>query len=297
MPAPLSILIVEDDPLMAAVLKARMQKIFPGVAVDMATDSASATDLIAQRAHAVCFVDLFLGETATGLDLIEDLGLRYPATAFIIMTAHSRRELAADAMRFGACDYLIKGAFDDFELEKSVNYALYRKEREIEIHRLATRDTLTGLANRAAFLDRLGNALARGRRRGDTTALLYIDIDGFKPVNDTHGHAAGDAVLVGIADRIRHHIRAADTAARLGGDEFAVLLEAVVGTASAVTVAKGIVDALKEPFTFEGKLIRIGGSIGVACTSEDGDDPDGLIAAADQRMYRAKRSGGGVVAR
>lgn len=289
-------LIVEDDPLMAAALKARVRKLFPGWTVDIASDYASAADRIAQSPPAVCFVDLFLGEFATGLELIEDLNGRYPSIAFIVMTAHSRRDLAADAMRFGACDYLIKGAFEDFELEKSVTYALYRKEREKEIQRQATQDALTGLANRSAFRDRLDNALARGRRSGDATALLYIDIDGFKPVNDTHGHAAGDAILIGIADRLRQQIRAADTAARLGGDEFAILLEAVAGRAAAVKVAEEIVEALKEPYSFEGKTIQIGSSIGVACTSEDGDDADTLVAAADQRMYRAKRSGGGVVA-
>lgn len=88
-------------------------------------------------------------------------------------------DLAADAMRMGACDFLIKGSFTDFELETAIRFSCYRKQKEAEIYRLATRDPLTGLANRAMFLDRLGNALTRERRSGGIAALLYLDIDGF----------------------------------------------------------------------------------------------------------------------
>lgn len=296
MSEPLAILIIEDDPLMANALSARLTNIVPGCTVDLADCAEGVDDRLDARHYDVCMVDLFLDGHLAGLELIEKHRSRSPETAFIVMTAHSRRELAAEAMRMGACDFLIKGGFSDFDLENSIRFACYRKQKEAEVYHLATRDPLTGLANRSLFLDRLGNALARGRRSGDAAAVLYIDIDGFKPVNDTHGHAAGDAILCAIAERLAALLRVTDTAARLGGDEFAVLLENPAGRDAAVKVARGILAALCEPFLFEGKEIRVGGSIGVAISPEDGEEADRLIAAADDRMYRAKRAGGGVLA-
>lgn len=296
MAEPLAVLIIEDDPLMARALQARLTNIVPGCSVDLADCADGADARLNGRHYDVCMVDLFLDGQLTGLDLIERYQGRFPETAFIVMTAHSRNELAAQAMRMGACDFLIKGSFTDFELETSIRFSCYRKQKEAQVYRLATRDPLTGLANRSLFLDRLVNALARRRRSGDAAAILYIDIDGFKPVNDTHGHAAGDAVLCGIAERLTGHVRATDTVARLGGDEFAVLLESPASLAAAVKVAEGIVAALREPFSHQGTEIRVGASIGVAAAPQDGEDPDRLIAAADDRMYRAKRAGGGVVA-
>lgn len=296
MPDPLAILIIEDDPLMAGALRIQLAKVMPGCAVDLADGPLAADERLKARRYDVCMVDLFLDEQQSGLGLIGKYQGRYPETAFIVMTAHSRQDLAAEAMRTGACDFLVKGSFSDFDLENSIRFACYRKQKEAEVYRMATRDPLTGLANRSRFLDRLGNALARGRRTGDTTGILYIDIDGFKPVNDTYGHAAGDAVLCDIAGRLAGHLRATDTAARLGGDEFAVLLESPADAAAALMVAEGILSALRRPFLHEGREIRVGGSIGVATSPRDGDKPDRLIAVADDRMYRAKRAGGGVLA-
>ncbi|MFF5085369.1 diguanylate cyclase domain-containing protein [Actinoplanes sp. NPDC000266] len=155
-----------------------------------------------------------------------------------------------------------------------------------QVEEQATTDQLTGLANRRRFHDRWGSAL---HDSVGPTALLYIDLDGFKPVNDTFGHEAGDAVLVAVAERINGVIRAGDVVARLGGDEFAVILP-WTDDATADKVAARILDALAEPFDTPARPVYIGASIGVIAAAT-GADPDGELRRADSAMYAAKAGG------
>jgi diguanylate cyclase (GGDEF)-like protein len=152
----------------------------------------------------------------------------------------------------------------------------------------AIHDSLTDLPNRELLVDRLEHALARGERTGFETAILFIDLDGFKNVNDSLGHASGDELLVAVADRLRDCIRTADTAARLGGDEFAVLVEDVVERGGAARLAERIMAALREPFPIAGRDVFIGASIGIATAARPGED---LLRNADLAMYRAKAAG------
>jgi diguanylate cyclase (GGDEF)-like protein len=155
-------------------------------------------------------------------------------------------------------------------------------------------DALTGLANRALLLDRTEHAIARARREGHRIALLLIDLDKFKQVNDTLGHAAGDRLLVAVADRLRTCARAGDTPARLGGDEFALLLEAIDTLDDATAVAARLLDALRAPVSFEDGELWPQASIGVAVWSGQAD-VDALLREADAAMYTAKRTGAGMV--
>lgn len=158
----------------------------------------------------------------------------------------------------------------------------------------ALHDALTGLPNRMLFYDRLQQELLKAQRTQTALALLYLDLDNFKAVNDTVGHQAGDLLLQQVAARLRGALRASDTVARLGGDEFAVLLPAATDVTGATRAAATILHALAEPFTLHGQPRSVGASIGIALSAAD-TDPDTLLSQADSAMYSAKRARGGYV--
>jgi diguanylate cyclase (GGDEF)-like protein len=159
----------------------------------------------------------------------------------------------------------------------------------------AYHDSLTGLTSRALFRERLAEAHALSARHEDV-AVLFLDLDGFKEVNDSLGHAAGDQLLVQVAERLRHAVRDGDTVARFGGDEFAVLIASIIAVADAETVAHRVIAALDEPFDIGGRILHIGASIGIA-SAADAADIAHLQRNADLAMYRAKAAGGRGLAR
>jgi len=155
----------------------------------------------------------------------------------------------------------------------------------------AFHDSLTGLASRALFMDRLDHGLACAAREESQVAVLFVDLDRFKVVNDSMGHAAGDLLLVEVADRLRTCLRDTDTAARIGGDEFAVLLQDLHGPQLATTVADQIIEVLHAPFEIRGKQVYINASVGVAFNTPNAQDAETLIQNSDLAMYQAKKSG------
>ena len=152
-------------------------------------------------------------------------------------------------------------------------------------------DALTDLPNRTLFHDRVEHALAGAKRRNTRVAVLFLDLDRFKHINDVHGHHAGDELLVGVARRLRHALRAGDTVARLGGDEFAVLLEDIREPADATGVAESIAAALTKPFAVAGREHFVTASIGIALSHARAEEPGMLLRNADAAMYRAKEKG------
>jgi diguanylate cyclase (GGDEF)-like protein len=169
---------------------------------------------------------------------------------------------------------------------------LYSRARESE-ERLAYRafhDPLTRLANRSLFLNRLEHARARARRQKGKLAVLFMDLDNFKVINDSLGHGIGDRLLVTVAERLRTCVRPQDTVARLGGDEFVALLEDLADAGAAARVADRIMDELREPFEIDGHKLHTSASIGIALGAASGED---LLRAADTAMYRAKENGKG----
>ena len=220
----------------------------------------------------------------------------------------------------GAVDYIAKPINDQILLSKvSVFLELWRAKQELkdfasrldqrnrqledeirerlraeaDARHQAHHDPLTGLPNRLLFLDRVETAIQRTGRSGERFALLYIDIDGFKPVNDLHGHFAGDLLLQQIARRLQDGLRASDTVARLGGDEFAVLLEQL--HSDPLTSGRQLCERLQRVFELSlggGQIeVRIGASIGLAVFPDHAQEIDSLLRAADGAMYRAKRGG------
>ncbi len=166
-----------------------------------------------------------------------------------------------------------------------------RKTAEEQIYYLAHHDSLTNLPNRILFNDRISRALSFASRYGQQFAVLFVDLDFFKEVNDTHGHDAGDLVLQQIALRVSQSLRESDTVARIGGDEFLVLLPGISGTEEACTVADKILSAVARPLEVDGSEIAISSSIGIAIYPIHGTDNHSLIKAADEAMYHAKRTG------
>jgi diguanylate cyclase (GGDEF)-like protein len=171
----------------------------------------------------------------------------------------------------------------DIERRELVEAAL--REREEELHVMALTDSLTGLANRRAFMDALDQAHARAMRHGEHLSVLFCDIDHFKRVNDTFGHAAGDAVLQEVASRLRQHFRTEDTIGRLGGDEFAIICED--GAAFTEDLLDRLRDALAEPHDIAGTLVAAPVSVGLA-SPMDGETGAQLLERADSTMYLSK---------
>ncbi|MGH8581912.1 MAG: diguanylate cyclase domain-containing protein [Gammaproteobacteria bacterium] len=167
-----------------------------------------------------------------------------------------------------------------------------RRAYEAKLVQQAMADPLTGLANRSLLLDHLSSALARRSRNQRPLALLYIDLDGFKAINERHGHLCGDQILAVAAERVQRCLREMDTAARLNGDEFAILLEDVKDRTEILRVTARVLESLKEPIEFDGVAVNLGASIGIA-EAEDRDTAKLLVERADFAMYRAKRAGRG----
>jgi diguanylate cyclase (GGDEF)-like protein/PAS domain S-box-containing protein len=166
-----------------------------------------------------------------------------------------------------------------------------RVDAEEQLQQAAVHDALTGLPNRNSLAARLEHAILRVNRSGDRLALLFIDLDRFKKVNDTLGHAAGDEVLRQAAARIRACVREVDTVARLGGDEFVVLLESDVRPDTPGIIGERIRSGFKSPFEYRGAEVKVGASVGVSLYPDHARDPAALLESADEAMYRVKNSG------
>jgi diguanylate cyclase (GGDEF)-like protein len=178
-------------------------------------------------------------------------------------------------------------------VSNQVAATIVRKQNQVHIERLAHTDALTGVANRSLLDDRLAHALEKAKRSKTDVALLYLDLDGFKPVNDTFGHAVGDLLLVEIARRMKASLRASDSLARIGGDEFVVVLEDSQGLAHAIQVGEKLLTHIAQPWLCEQHTINVTASIGVALSSLHGNDAQSLLKSADTALFRAKRAGKG----
>lgn len=167
-----------------------------------------------------------------------------------------------------------------------------RKQESDQDHHLAYHDALTGLPNRAYFLGEQQQAISHAKRNQQMVATLFLDLDNFKPINDTFGHSAGDQLLIAVAERLRAAVRRGDTVARFGGDEFAVLLTDLVDTKIATMLACKLLDTLSRTFVLRGQKMNISASIGISIYPNDGTEPETLLMNSDKAMYQAKFYGG-----
>jgi diguanylate cyclase (GGDEF)-like protein len=230
-------------------------------------------------------------------DLVEELGLQsYVAVPLLsasrplglVLCSHSSapRRWSAEERQL-VTQIALEGSL-------VVENAVLREAEQARLHRMthqAFHDSLTKLPNRALFSDRLQHALDRMTRRQESIAVLFLDLDEFKPVNDSFGHDAGDRLLISVGRRLQGCLRPEDTVARLGGDEFTVLLEDITDVRYAIRVAERIAEALQEPFNINGQEATVSASIGIAVGSGRESTPDELVNNSDRAMYEAKRSG------
>ncbi len=241
--------------------------------------------------YEACLLDYQLG-SKDGLQLIREAIAAGCRTPIVFLTADSSPQVDIEAMNAGALDYLVKGEITPRSLERSLRYALKLGETLEALRQLATRDQLTGLLNRREFDRIMAEEAERSRRFGHPLALVMVDIDHFKAVNDTHGHLAGDAVLREVAKTLTAQLRTVDRVARIGGEEFALVL-VQTGRSAATEVAQRVVKAVAaSPVIIEsGVSLRLTISAGLAVLPEDVSWLELLIGAADRSLYAAKRGG------
>ena len=214
----------------------------------------------------------------------------------VVMTGLNDEVMGVRAIELGAQDFIVKGEPSPAVLRRALVYSVERGQRardlkvaKEEADKLASRCALTGLANRRTFEDRLGHAIERATRSRGCLALLYIDLDGFKQINDLKGHSVGDEVLRVVASRIAARVRRSDTVARLGGDEFAVILETLRDRELAHSIGEQIGELVSQPIDIAEEEVRMTASLGISVFPEDGSEANQLVDIADQRMYAQKR--------
>ena len=290
------ILLVEDDEDDYVIARDLLSEI-PGTRFDLewvATFEA-ALDTIGRQEHDVYLVDYHLGEHS-GLELLREAVAKGYRAPIIILTGQGEREVDVAAMQAGAADFLVKGRIDAQLLERAIRYALENARLLNALSELAIRDELTGLYNRRELNRLLAEEANRSQRFGRPTALVMLDIDHFKVVNDTYGHQVGDEVLRWIGQMLREHVRSVDRPARYGGEEFTIILPETPGDEAFAVAERLRQGVAAHPFTLsqdDGPALRIPItiSLGVAELPSDADVEEALIEMADQALYEAKRRG------
>lgn len=298
----LCVLVVEDNPGDALLIrKALTDGSSTTIALENVASLRAAIAACTQRPFDAVVLDLGLPD-ARGLRAMTELRTLVPSTPIVVVSGDRDENVAIEAVRLGAQDYVLKDLLPRSMLHRRLRYAIERSRHEEALEHMAHFDDLTGLANRGLFFDRVDHAIARAQRGQSKVALLFLDLDHFKELNDGYGHAAGDSVLEVVARRIEGALRQCDTvavmrspgrdthiAARLGGDEFAVLLEDFVDRSSVASVMARLGAALREPIPLNGQSFSPTTSIGAALYPDDGASRAELLASADMAMYRAKR--------
>lgn len=219
----------------------------------------------------------------------------FPDLPIVILTGNDDQQAAFSAIGLGAQDYLIKGSFKDGLLSRAILYAIERKRLQNMISHLALHDALTGLPNRRLLMEHLTRDIETGKRDKKLIAVLVLDLDNFKGINDQFGHHIGDQVLIKVAHRLQYLLRKCDVIARIGGDEFVIPIPHIRSAEQARIVAEKIIEAFKEPIQVENVRLTLSFSIGIALFPAHAGDPYALIKAADKAMYSAKETGKGMV--
>lgn len=238
----------------------------------------------------ICLIDYSIGINS-GLDLIKQLEAVWPYLPTVLLTGQSENAIDIAAMRAGASDFLEKSRLDSQLLDRTIRYALEQKGTERRLSSLVERDDLTGLYNRSGFAKKLENAMDIADRTERMLAVMFLDLDRFKHVNNSLGHPVGDALLREVAQRLRGCCRSTDIIARMGGDEFAIAATHLKDVSGAGHLADKILSNFSIPFELSGHMVHAGISIGVTAYPNDVGNAEQLLMNADMALYQAKEQG------
>jgi diguanylate cyclase (GGDEF)-like protein len=288
---PARVLLVEDDARAALELGEMLHLVWSrGLVVTHTRHVADAVQELADHGATCVLLDL---HDQPVLAALEELSAASPTTPIVVVAdGDDDQDLGVALVRAGAQDFLVRSELNAPRLARAISYAVERKRGEAALALQALHDPLTALPNRALFLDRLRGALDRSRRTGAPVVVLFLDVDGFKQINDTLGHSAGDRLLIELAERFRAMLRPMDTVARFGGDEFTFLFEGLESEEEAALVAQRVTQTASLPLSLAGQQRAVSISIGVYIVTDPEEEIDDVIRQADTAMYRAKESGG-----
>jgi diguanylate cyclase len=295
----MNILIVDDDIIDTEMIVRALSRSKILCKITQVEMVDQALETLANNTFDVVLLDYNLPKR-NGIELLIELkDMPTKSNTVVIMTSTSKEDdLAIKSINAGAQDFLIKSEIDAFRLQRAIVNAQVRASLEQELlnshqrtKELAEKDNLTGLANRYYFDESLSHEIKKQQRDKTKLALLLIDLDYFKFVNDNYGHDIGDLLLIAVTKRITKCLRGNELFARLGGDEFAITLTNLASPFGASTVAKRIIESLQKPFEIEGHVISSGASIGISLCPSDSVDVKELFKYADIAMYRSKSDG------
>jgi predicted signal transduction protein with EAL and GGDEF domain len=309
--APARVLLVEDDPRSAMLIGEMLRADWSqGLVI---AHAAHFTDANRELLHhgATCVLLQLAAADEDPLAELEHLRSSAPDVPIIVLSREHEEDLGLAAVKAGAQDFLRVVELNPARLGRAVRFAIERKRTEVELAHQALHDPLTDLPNRTLFVDRVTVALDRSRRTGAPVAVMFLDVDQFKEINDSLGHSAGDRLLTTLAGRFRELSRPMDTVSRFGGDEFTFLFEELESEREAMLIAERIEESAGRPLDLGGVgAAQVSGadeppvpstsgethltvSIGIAIASDPEVSPDSLLRDADVAMYRAKELGGG----
>jgi diguanylate cyclase (GGDEF)-like protein len=290
---PLEVVLIEDNAAEATLVEESIkQSELQRFSVVGFSRLWAAMDHLDREGADCVLLDLSLPD-AVGLEGVRVLLSAFPDLPVVVLTGHDDTSLALEAVSAGADDYLVKRHAQGEAIVRALRYAIERSRTRSELVHQALHDVLTGLPNRALFVDRLQQALARSARNDGLVAVIFLDLDRFKTINDSLGHEAGDRVLVEVAARLQGVVRPSDTLARFGGDEYTVLCEPT-SAYQGMAIADRLAVALSRPIESGGHEMFLTASVGIAF-GRHGDQPADLIRDADVAMYKAKERGTGEV--
>ena len=287
---PVNILLVEDNPADRRLVAERLNNSQKDFQLVYAERISEALHLLTQHDISIILLDLQLPDCRD----LESLTKIHAATSgipIVVLSEIEGESLALRALQLGAQDFLVKWHTNEHLLVRAVQYALERKQVEEHLYHLAHHDTLTGLPNRKFFYDQFKKSIAMARRNDSLLAVMFMDLGGFKQVNDTLGHHCGDMLLQMVARRLAGCVRETDCLARMGGDEFIIAFN-VNRPEDAKAAANKVLEIFAEPFVADGHMLYAKASVGISIYPSDGEGMETLIRNADMAMYRAKSETG-----